>query len=246
MPLRRLLPLALLVLAAGHADAQISVNRSVIEFSDDARVQDIEVLNGGADKIYLDLAVAEILEPEREEPTRIEFDDPRAAPVLVSPRQLLLAPGTRKRVRVILREGAETEDRVFRLRVRPYTGSAKLQATGGGDKRSSAVRVLVGYDLLLFARPDDARPDLRVTRDERAIEFRNAGNTNVLLRRIVQCEAGVDPDDETAGDACVELQPNRLYAGETYRVELPKKGPASRFPVRVYQAVGLENSRATY
>lgn len=248
MTARRLfvLPLlALLCLSAATARAQITVNRSVIEFGPDARVQDIEVRNGGENKVYLDLSVAEIVNPESESPTRVALDDPRSAAVLVSPRQLLVPPGGRKRVRVILREGASEVDRVFRLRIAPYTGKARLAAPGG-DKKSSAIRVLVGYDLLLLARPADARPQLEVKRDEDTIEFRNKGNTNVLLRRLAQCEAGVDPDAADSGDRCVELSPNRLYAGETYRVTLPKRGPASRFPIKVWQAVGLENSSATF
>ena len=244
MILKHLAPLALLALLAAPASAQISVNRSVIEFTDDARVQDIEVLNGGADRVYLDLSVAEILEPDSETPRRVEFDDPRTAPVLVSPRQLLVPPGTRKRVRVILRQESDAEQ-VFRLRVKPYTGSARLTATGD-DKKSSAIRVLVGYDLLLIARPAELRPDVRVTRDEDSIEFVNGGNTNVLLRRIVQCEAGVDPDAPDAAGACEEMQPNRLYAGETYRVALPRRGAAERFPVKVWQAIGLESSSEVF
>lgn len=228
----------------GNAYAQISVNRSVIEFTDDARVQDIEVLNGGDYTIYLDLKVAEIIDPETARPTRLEFDDPRNTPVLVTPRQLLVPPGTRKRVRVILREPVASKDRVFRLSIKPYTGKARLGDVGSG-KKSSAIRVLVGYDLLLLARPPRINPDIMVTRDDNSIEFRNAGNTNVLLRRIVQCEAGADPDKPDARD-CVELQPNRLYAGETYRVELPKKGSADLFPIKVWQSVGLENSSENY
>ena len=60
----------------------------------------------------------------------------------------------------------------------------------------------------------------------------------MLLRRISQCEKG--------GQACVELQPNRLYAGERLELELPKTGPAERYPVEIVQAVGLRSMRASY
>ena len=245
MFLKHLLPLAALALLGAPAHAQITVDRSVIEFSRTAPVQDLEIFNGGRDKIYLDMAVAEIVDPASDEPTRVEFDDPRQAPVLVSPRQLLVPPGTRKRVRVIMRAGADETDRVFRLKVSPYTGKASLVDPSAGDK-ASAIKVLIGYDLLLISRPADLRPDIEVTRDETTIEFRNAGNTNVLLRRIVQCEPGVEPAAGPLDDACAELQPNRLYAGETYRAALPKPGPAERFPVRVWKAVGLDNSSDIY
>ena len=245
MSLKRLLPFALLALLGTQAHAQITVDRSVIEFTGSSPVQDLEISNGGKDRIYLNLAVAEILDPETGAPRRVELDDPRRAPVLVSPRQLLVPPGTRKRVRLIMRGAAGETDRVFRLKISPYTGKARFDGADEGEK-ASAIKVLVGYDLLLLSRPTELRPDVEVTRDERTIEFRNTGNTNVLLRRIVQCEAGVEPKPRELDEACAEMQPNRLYVGETYRVELPKPGPAERFPVRVWKAVGLDGSSGDY
>ena len=217
--------------------AQLTVNRSVIEFSPDQLVQDIEVKNNGDFKIYLDLNAAEIVNPESENPGRIELSDPRTAAVLVSPKQILLPPGQRKRVRVILRESATDKDRVFRLSVKPYTGKVKLD-NGGSDKKASAIKVLVGYDLLLLSRPQNANADLKVKRTNSSIEFANKGNTNILLRKIVQCGSS-DTD-------CVEIQPNRLYAGETYKVALPKSGPASQYPVKVWKSVGIDNSKGSY
>jgi len=246
MTVRRLLPVLLTALiASGTAHAQISVNRSVIELAARSPVQDIEIYNGGSSKAYLDLSIAEIIRPGSAAERRVELDDPRTAPVLVSPRQLLVAPGSRKRVRVILRESSEDVDRVYRLRVEPYSGKARLPETEGADKKS-AIRVLIGYDLLLLARPADAEPDVQVTRDARSIEFLNAGNSNVLLRRIVQCDAGVDPSLSEANEACSELAPNRLYAGETYRLNLPRQRDGEQLPVKVWQAFGLENSSAVF
>lgn len=219
------------------ATAQLSVNRSVVEFTPDQLVQDIEVSNNGNFKLYLDINAAEILDPENENPTRVPLSDPRTAAILVSPKQVLLPPGQRKRVRVILRQSAADKDRVFRLSVKPYTGKVKL-GDAGGDKKSSAIKVLVGYDLLLLARPNNAKADLKVRRTNDSIEFANNGNTNVLLRKIVQCGS--------ANNNCVDLQPNRLYAGETYRVDLPKKGPASQYPVQVWKSVGIDNSKGEY
>ena len=240
MNLRRLLPLALLTLSATSAvQAQITVDRSVIEFTGGAAVQDVEVMNNGRTKAYLDLKVAEIIDPGSDEPTRVELDDPRTAPVLVSPRQLLVPPGARKRLRVILREASADTERVFRLRIAPYTGKARLEEPAEGEK-ATAVRVLVGYDLLLLSRPADARADLKVTRGPDSMEFRNEGNTNVLLRRIEQCER------DAAEDSCVEIGPSRLYAGESYRIDLPLQGPAERFPVKVLQSVGLESTVGIY
>lgn len=227
----------LLLISSSSAFSQITVNRSVIEFSAEGLVQDIEVMNTGEFKIYLDMKVAEIVNPESENATRVSLDDPRTAAVLVSPRQLLVAPGQRKRLRVIFRDEPGDSDRVFRLTVSPYTGKAKIEAAGGG-KKSSAIKVLVGYDLLLMLRPAKLQPKVDVVRTADFIEFTNNGNTNVLLRKITQCD--------TAADDCIDMQPNRLYVGETYRIELPKRGDAVMYPVDVWKSVGLENSRNSY
>lgn len=219
------------------AHSQISVNRSVIEFTKSAKVQDIEVLNSGDHKVYLDLKAAEIINPESANPQRVELTDPRTSPLIVSPRQLLVPPGERRRMRVILRKSATDTDRVFRLSVKPYVGSVKIDQNGT-DKKSSAIKVLVGYDLLLISRPSTLNPDISVKRDNNSIAFHNRGNTNVLLRKIEQCNSD--------GGECKEIQPNRLYAGETYKVDLPHTGGASLYPVNVWQAVGLENKKISY
>ena len=214
--------------------AQITVNRSVVEFSPSKKVQDIEVFNGGEDKVYLDMSAAEIINPELDDAQRVALDDPRTAPLLITPRQLLVPPGERRRMRVILREAAIDKDRIFRLSVKPYTGSVSIESTGD-DKKASAIKVLVGYDLLLISRPEAMQTDVSIERLPDRINFHNNGNTNVLLRRIEQC----DKD----GEQCVELQPNRLYAGEHYSVELPLKGDAKTYPVTIWETIGLENSK---
>lgn len=219
------------------AHTQISVNRSVIEFSKSAKVQDIEVLNSGDHKVYLDLKAAEIINPESANPQRVELTDPRTSPLIVSPRQLLVPPGERRRMRVILRQGATDKDRVFRLSVKPYSGSVKIDQNDT-DKKSSAIKVLVGYDLLLLSRPAKLKPDISVERDNTSIAFHNRGNTNILLRKIEQCNS--------EGSDCIEMQPNRLYAGESYKVNLPRNGSSTSFPVKVWQAVGLENKKVSY
>lgn len=219
------------------ATAQISVNRSVIEFSRTEKVQDIEVFNGGDHKVYLDMNAAEIINPESEDAQRVELTDPRNAPLLVTPRQLLVPAGERRRLRIILRESAVDKDRVFRLSVKPYSGAVSIDDESN-DKKASAIKVLVGYDLLLLSRPEKLNTTLSVERDDTSIQFRNTGNTNVLLRKIEQCNQ--------QGKQCVELQPNRLYAGEFFRLELPLKGDATQFPITVWKAVGLKNSKAVY
>ena len=233
----RLCALLLGLGAASSAGAQLTVDRSVLEFDPGRRTQDVEIRNDGDFKIYVDLGVAEIVDPHLDDGRRVELDDPRTSPVLVSPEQVLVEPGQRRRVRVIVREPATDRDRIFRLSVKPFAGKVQLGRRPAGET-SSGIKVLVGYDLLLLSRPAELDPEVRVERTEEAMTFVNTGNTNVLLRRVAQC-------DRDGGD-CTELQPNRLYAGERLELELPKRGPAEDYPVEVLQTVKLRSSRSVY
>lgn len=226
-----------LLLFDNLAHAQISVSRSVVEFTSNSLIQDVDILNAGDFKIFLNLSVAQILNPESETPTRIELSDPRTAAVLVSPTQAVIPPGQRKRVRVILRDPPVDVDSIYRLAIKPFIGDVVLSNDNGGEKQS-ALKVLLGYDLLLVARPDNSQVEIDVQRTDKQIQFVNRGNTNVLLRRITQCDSSVDE--------CVELQPKRLYAGETYKVDLPRHGSAEQYPVKVWQAIGLKNAVNQY
>ncbi|MFK7860421.1 MAG: molecular chaperone [Granulosicoccus sp.] len=236
-PFFSILLLALFFSYALVSNAQITVDQSVLEFDPGQKTRDLEVRNSGNDKIYLDLKIAEIIDPHTSKPQRVELADPRTAPVLVSPEQLLVLPGQRKRVRLIMRESATNTDRVFRLSVKPYTGKVEL-GPGEEGKTTSGIKVLVGYEILLLSRPEELKPRMKVERSDSTLLITNTGNTNVLLRKIAQCERD--------GEDCIDLQPNRLYAGERLELKLPKKGSAEQYPVEIIQAVGLRSSRGTY
>lgn len=223
---------------SGAALAQIIVNKSVLEFNEDNLVQDIDITNTGDYKIFLNLSAAKIENPHTANPERVELTDPRTSPVLVSPKQVLIPPGQRKRVRVILRKTPKNVDDVYRLAIKPFTGDVQIENDRPAEAKSSAVKILLGYDILLLARPKNAVGELAVKRTSKALWFKNTGNTNVLLRRMQQCNA--------AGDQCEDLRPNRVYAGEVYKVDLPKKGSAKKYPVQVWQAIGLKNAKNTY
>lgn len=223
-----LLGLLLSIFASHPVFGQLSVDKSIIEFDGKSTMQDIEITNKGSYKLYLDLVIAEIINPEHPSPTRVELTDPRSAPILVNPRQVLLAPGQRKRVRIILREPAAEIDSIYRLKVKPYTGKVRLNSEDD-DLKASGLKILVGYDLLVIARPETLVPDVQVNRTNDSIEFKNSGNTNVMLSKITQCHS--------SGNQCSEIKPNRLYVGETYTVALPNKGDRSNYPVKVIQSV---------
>ncbi|MEM7020263.1 MAG: hypothetical protein AAF512_23340, partial [Pseudomonadota bacterium] len=119
------------------------------------------------------------------------------------------------------RRAAQEKDLIYRVHIMPQVGEIEAEAM--------AVKVVVGYDVLVIVRPPDAKPDVQVKRDGPKIEFTNHGNSNVLLNRIRQC-------NEEQSD-CVEIKGNRLYAGESWELELPRDKP-----VEVYHTVNLQHT----
>jgi P pilus assembly chaperone PapD len=194
--------------AAAHADMALS--KVVVDFTSAGPSRDdIEVVNGGEEILYVSVEPAEIVDPGGAEERRVTTPNPRELGLLTSPNRLVLGPGERKVVRLSLLERPIDRDRIYRVTIKPVVG--ELAA------RKSALKLVVGYDVLVIARPHDARPQLEVARNGRTLAFRNAGNTNALLFNGRQCE-----DD--AATACTELPSKRLYAGNAWEVELPAAG----------------------
>jgi len=218
------------------AFAQITVSKSILEFSANNLIEDVDIVNSASHKIFLKMSVAQIMNPETATPERVELTDPRTAAVLVSPTQLVVLPGERKRIRIILRKPPVQKDDIYRLAVKPFIGEVDMSANEG--KKASALKVLLGYDLLLLARPVDATARLNVIRTDTRITFENTGNTNLLLRKMLQCNA--------EGEDCEELRPNRLYAGEVHQIDLPLQGSATRFPVQIWYSTGVDSQKEVH
>jgi len=229
--------LLLCVINPLNVHAQITVSRSILEFSPTSKVQDLELHNSAEHNMYVDLSVTKIINPESEKPERVLLDDPRSADVLVNPKQLVLKPGQRKRIRVILRNAATDVDNVYRLAVKPHIGEL-VSTNEPTTKKGSALKMLIGYNLLLISRPEKLNTNLQVERTDNAISFHNQGNTNFMLRRMEQCEK--------ASGNCSDLETNRLYAGQKYTVKLPMSGSKEDYPVKILKSVLSENTVLTF
>jgi hypothetical protein len=170
---------------------------------------DIEITNAGEEILYVSVEAAEIIDPGDASERRVAQPDPRILGLLVSPNRLALGPGERKILRFSLLERPVGRDRIYRIAIKPAVG--ELTAT------RSALKVMVGYDVLVIARPADARPIITASREDQALLIRNLGNTNALLFNGRQCD-----ENETE---CVGLPSMRVYAGNTWRFDLPRDGP---------------------
>ena len=220
----------LLVLAGAATDsamADMVLSEVVVDLqSPDQRRHDVEVWNDGEETLYVEVKVIAIRNPEAAKPERVVLEDPRNAALLATPNRLAVAPGDRKRVRLVVREAATDRDLVYRVAFAPVENPAE-------SDEQLAFKVLVGYEALVIVRPPGGRPELRVVRRGKRMRFENQGNSSLLIRHLEQCP--------TSADACQEIAGNRLYAGEIWDVQLPHD-----VPVRVYETFRSENSVNEY
>lgn len=228
--LRRAMLAVLLVVLGPAAAADMVLDRSILVFNADAAGrQDVEVTNTGDDKLYLDTQILDVTDPGTPQEERVPLDDPDAAGVLVTPARMVIPPGGRQLVRIVLLDDPGKVDRIYRINLTPVVPPLQSDTT--------AVKVVVAYQLLVIVRPEHPAPDLVWTRNGRSITFQNNGNTNVLLYGGTQC-----PPDDDDPSHCRDLNvAQRLYAGNRWTLDLPFDAP-----VEFTTTVGLENVRRRF
>lgn len=193
------------LLSAVPAHAQIVLSNLVVELQagKDSR-QDVEVWNNGPERAYVAVEPAEIVNPGMPAETRRTDPDPEKLGILVSPSRMILESGQRKLIRLADIAPPADRERIYRVTVKPVVGQIAGEQSG--------LKVLIGYDLLVLARPAQPHPDVVFTRSADGGTFRNDGNVSVELVDGRQCDA--------TGKACSDLVGRRLYAGASWTVPL--------------------------
>ena len=233
--MHRLLAPLLLASWSTLAWGQLGVDRSVVELSAATPRATLSLRNSGADTLYVNLSLEAVDEPGRADAPTRPVTDPLAEGLLVQPRQMILAPGQGRSARVLFDGESPAIDRTYRLVLEPFAGEALVDAESG---TAAGVRVLLGYRLPLFVRPDRPRPDVSVERASGDVRLVNRGNTNVLLRTLEACEAN--------GRRCTDLAPARVHPGAAVTLDLPPGlGPANAL-IRARQSVGYRESLVEY
>lgn len=230
----RYLFLILLIGYSFDASAGLSLSKAIVHFSDSGRQsEDIEVFNLGEETLYVRVEPSVINKPGTSEQTRELYRNPEAAGLLVTPQRLVLAPGARKRLRLVrLDKNNPTEqDKVFRILVKPEVGEVKSTQT--------AVKIIVAYEVLVLMQPKQAKPVLQSSLVGKVLKLSNTGNTNILLQKGKQCPEGQTFEDKD--NNCVELNGKRLYAGNQWQIDLPFSTP-----VEFQMSVGLKNELITF
>lgn len=221
---RRLLGLAVLALAwafSAPAAAQLSIDQAIVDFNaPDQRRTDVQVRNTGEETLYVSVTPRLVENPGTPDERRVALQNPRELGLLTAPRKMILEPGQRRLLRISLLDRPRDSDRIYRVAVTPEVGDA--------ERAESGVRVLLGYNLLVMARPPEATAVITGERDGNTLVLRNRGRTNALLVEGEQCAPG--------GSPCKELQSRRLYAGNRWTVDLPYATEA-RWNVRTRDGV---------
>lgn len=161
---------------------------------------DVEAWNTGAERMYVVAEPASIVDPGTPGERRVASADPAESGLLVTPQKMILEPGERKLIRVAAVAPRGARDRVYRVTVKPVAGDVSATA--------SALKVLVGYDMLVIVRPAVMTGDVSARREGTTLILTNTGSTSVEIYDGQQCNA-------TGGD-CRALPARRLYAGASW------------------------------
>ncbi len=206
---------ALLFVVGPVFAAQMTIDNAIVYFgkgNPDRR--DIEVSNTGKGPLYLRVTTYKVENPGSRSQKRVKVTDPRASGLLVTPNKLVVPEGGRKRVRIVNIQKTSPSERVFRILFEPVSGKVESEQTG--------LKVLIGYEVLVLAQPDELHVNLDARRREGELVFKNTGNTDIYLRNVRQCRTS---ETNQVGRRCKPLKDKRLYPGNTWRVRLPESWP---------------------
>lgn len=207
----------LLGMAALPAQAGMLVDRAIVVFKPgDPPRQDVLVMNSGKEPLYVQVEVMEVQNPGTPQEKRVVVTDPEKISLLATPRRFVVEPDGRRSLRIVNQQPKADAERVYRINLTPAVG--KLDADD--DANAMAVKVVVGYQLLVLASPANPVEGLEVKRSGRSALFRNTGTTNILLFSGQQCPKAEAPEAD-----CKTLPDHRLYPGNEWTLELPFDQP---------------------
>lgn len=207
------------MLVAEPVAAELAVSQLIVEFKPGApRTSDIEVANNSPERAYVLVEPREVLGPGTPAERQVTNPDPLKLGLLVSPARFILEPQQRRTLRIAAIGTVADRERVYRVTVKPVTGEVTSSESG--------LKLLVGYDLLVLARPAAIEKEVRVERNGLELTLTNSGNASVELTEGKQCDEGGN---------CQALPGKRLYAGASWKQTLPR---ASGGEYRVRSAVG--------
>lgn len=213
-----------LVLAAAlvmpAAQAAMSIDNAIIAFKPgDPSRKDVTVFNPDKEPLYVKVEILEVRNPGTSEEKRELVKDPEKISLLATPSKLMIEPGGRRVVRIVNLAPNPATERVYRVNLLPVVG--KLQVSNNeSDESAMALKIVIGYQLLVLVAPAGAKEGLDVQRNGNVATLRNTGSTNIQLFSGTQCPSADAPET-----ACKQLPDRRLYPGNEWVLELPFDQP---------------------
>ncbi len=205
---------AVLLFYGGLAQAQLAVDRIIIDIAPDAPPrEDVRLSNSSeTETLYIQVEVLEVDNPGTPNEQRKVVDDPAAIGMIASPTRLVIPPGSSQLVRLVSLLPSDDRDQIFRVNFTPVTGELVAEET--------SVKIMVGYQALVIVRPNEPEPDVQAIRKGNILTLTNRGNTNVYLDAGRECKTG-------KLEECTVITGNRLYSGNSWDIELEGDGPVA-------------------
>lgn len=201
---------AMLVLAPAAAHAEMMLSKVIIDLQPGKpNHDDVEVSNDSAERMYVVAEPVQVLQPGTPAERRVAITDPAVSGLLVTPRRMVLEPGQRRTIRLAALIPRDLNERIYRVAVKPVAGPVTAEVT--------ALKVLLGYDMLVLVRPLRITGEVTGRRNGRRLIFRNASNTAHEVFDGRQCDG--------AGANCRNLPSTRLYPGAEWTVDLTYDTP---------------------
>ena len=220
--MKKLLPASFLSLISTLAlAAQINVSPLSIDFTPQGeKFSDIEVINTSQDMAYVRVDLLRVDHPGMPDQKIVSLqNNPQIFGLVASPTRLAIPAQQLRRIRLLPLVKNNAEDVYYQVKVTPVSG--ELESLLSPDKAISAgVQIIVGYEVKVFIRPQNAKGVISISRLSNQISVTNTGNSNVLLYDGQQCDAA---------KKCTPLAnpAHRIFAGNTWTFTLDNSAPVT-------------------
>jgi P pilus assembly chaperone PapD len=206
-----------------HASfADMYVDRSIVIFEPDGPPrEDVKVSNTGDEVIYVQVDVFSVDNAGSEQEKLSKVTDPKNLKLIATPNKMVIPAGGQKLIRIVNLEASNEEERIYRINVTPIVAPL--------SEETSQLRIVVAYQILTIIQPDSPTATLVAQRDGKMVTFRNDGNSNILLSEGNQCKSPGSTD-------CNELPSHRLYAGNSWNLDLPYDAPLT-YSMRTFDGI---------
>lgn len=195
------------------AIADMYVDRSIVIFPPKSSPrQDVKVSNTDDETMYVQVEVFKVENAGTETEKRFKVSNPQDLKLLATPNKMVIPPGGQKLVRIVNLQPNSKDERVYRINITPIVPPL--------EENVSQLRIVVAYQVLTIVQPNNPESTLVAKRNGKKIRFSNTGNSNILLSEGKQCNLA-------SADKCESLESHRLYAGNSWELELPYDSPVS-------------------